>query len=108
MLRTESTYVLPVPAAARSQAKLGHATEAENAAVYTATGAPWIYIADRFMCNFDAGTLPGCPSYVDLVHRHHLCAGRHLGGDLGLGGRRALAGASGQKTGCATPSTNIL
>ena len=62
LLRAESTYVLPVPAAARSHA----ASEAENAAVYTATGAPWIYIADRFMCNFDAGTLPGCPSYVDL------------------------------------------
>jgi hypothetical protein len=22
-------------------------------------------IADRFMCNFDSGTLPGCPNYID-------------------------------------------
>ena len=68
--QSQSTYVLPVPTAARSRAgrparaAIG-STTASNA-VYTAADAPWIYIADRFMCNFDAGTQPGCPSYVDL------------------------------------------
>ena len=34
--------------------------------VYTSASAPWIYIADRFMCNFDPGVLPGCPDYVHI------------------------------------------
>ena len=70
--QSQSTYVLPVPATTRRhdpvarEASDSKAVLRRDTKVHVATSAPWIYIADRFMCNFDAGTLPGCPSYIDL------------------------------------------
>ena len=61
--QSQSTFVLPVPSV---QAEGSAAERGVVDGVYTAAGAPWIYIADRFMCNCDSGVLPGCPDYVQL------------------------------------------